>query len=69
MHEDQEFSNQSIINVIERFVKSVNVMEETILIPSRLLDRQVIFKFMHTIANQTHWRRHIIATADKYNCS
>lgn len=42
MNDDQEFSNQSIINVIERFVKSVNVMEETILVPSRLLDRQVI---------------------------
>jgi Thyroid hormone-inducible hepatic protein Spot 14 len=41
MNDDQEFSNQSIINVIERFVKSVNVMEETILVPSRLLDRQV----------------------------
>lgn len=42
IHDDQEFSNQSIINVIERFVKSVNLMEETILIPSRLMDRQVI---------------------------
>lgn len=41
IHDDQEFSNQSIINVIERFVKSVNLMEETILIPSRLMDRQV----------------------------
>lgn len=41
INDDQEFSNQSIINVIERFVKSVNVMEETILIPSRLMDRQV----------------------------
>lgn len=41
IHDDKEFSNQSIINVIERFVKSVNMMEETILIPSRLMDRQV----------------------------
>ncbi|KAG5678571.1 hypothetical protein PVAND_008234 [Polypedilum vanderplanki] len=41
IHDDQEFSNQSIINVIERFVKSVNIMEETILIPSRLMDRHV----------------------------
>lgn len=41
IHDDQEFSNQSIINVIERFVKTVNLMEETILIPSRLMDRQV----------------------------
>jgi hypothetical protein len=40
-HDDQEFSNQSIINVIEKFVKTVNLMEETILIPSRLMDRQV----------------------------
>lgn len=41
IHDDQEFSNQSIITVIERFVKTVNLMEETILIPSRLMDRQV----------------------------
>lgn len=41
IHDDQDFSNQSIINVIERFVKTVNLMEETILIPSRLMDRQV----------------------------
>lgn len=41
MHDDQEFSNQSIINVIEKFVRSVNSMEETILVPSRLMDRQV----------------------------
>ncbi|CRK92677.1 CLUMA_CG006280, isoform A [Clunio marinus] len=41
IHDDQEFSNQSIINVIERFVKTVNLMEETILVPSRLMDRQV----------------------------
>lgn len=41
IHDDQEFSHQSIINVIERFVKTVNLMEETILIPSRLMDRQV----------------------------
>lgn len=46
IHDDKEFSNQSIINVIERFVKSVNLMEETILIPSRLMDRQVRKKFV-----------------------
>lgn len=48
IHDDQEFSHQSIINVIERFVKTVNLMEETILIPSRLMDRQVkqILKFL-----------------------
>lgn len=43
MHDDQEFSNQSIMYVIEKFVKTVNSMEETILIPSRLMDRQVNF--------------------------
>lgn len=41
MHDDQEFSNQSIMYAIEKFVKTVNSMEETILIPSRLMDRQV----------------------------
>lgn len=40
-HDDQEFSNQSIINVIEKFIKTVNTMEDTILLPSRLMDRQV----------------------------
>ncbi|XP_059613103.1 mid1-interacting protein 1-like [Phlebotomus argentipes] len=40
-HDDQEFSNQSIINVMEKFVKTVNAMDETILVPSRLMDRQV----------------------------
>ena len=40
-HEETEFSNASILNSVEKFVKSVNEMEETILVPSRLLDLAV----------------------------
>ncbi|XP_063702695.1 mid1-interacting protein 1-like [Culicoides brevitarsis] len=40
-HDDQEFSNQSILNSMEKFVNTVNSMNETILVPSRLMDRQV----------------------------
>lgn len=40
-HDDQEFSKESIINVMEKFVKTVNIMDETILVPCRLMDRQV----------------------------
>ncbi|XP_058827173.1 uncharacterized protein LOC131687140 [Topomyia yanbarensis] len=40
-HDDQEFSNQSILNAMEKFVKTVNAMEETILVPCRLMDRKV----------------------------
>lgn len=40
-HEEPEFSNASILNSMEKFVRSVNEMEETILVPSRLLDLAV----------------------------
>lgn len=40
-HDDQEFSNQSILNAMDKFVKSVNTMDETILVPCRLMDRKV----------------------------
>lgn len=40
-HDDQEFSNQSILNAMEKFVKTVNAMDETILVPSRLMDCSV----------------------------
>jgi hypothetical protein len=38
---ERTVSNQSIITIIEKFVKSVNTMEDTILIPSKLMDKQV----------------------------
>ncbi|XP_070499321.1 mid1-interacting protein 1-B [Chironomus tepperi] len=41
IHDDKEISNQSIINVIERFVKTVNLMDQMILVPSRLMDSKV----------------------------
>ncbi|XP_034945800.1 uncharacterized protein [Chelonus insularis] len=40
-HDEPEFSNASILNSMEKFVKAVNEMEETILVPSRLLDLAV----------------------------
>ncbi|XP_033227398.1 uncharacterized protein LOC117179572 isoform X2 [Belonocnema kinseyi] len=40
-HEEPEFSNASILNSMETFVRTVNEMEETILVPSRLLDLAV----------------------------
>lgn len=40
-HDDTEFSHQSILNVMERFVKTVNTMDETILVPCRLMDLKV----------------------------
>lgn len=40
-NDDHEFSKDSIINVIEKFVKTVNGMDETILIPCRLMDLKI----------------------------
>lgn len=40
-HDEKEFSNQSIINAMDKFVKTVGIMEDTILVPCRLMDRKV----------------------------
>uniref|UniRef100_A0A182LX66 Uncharacterized protein n=1 Tax=Anopheles culicifacies TaxID=139723 RepID=A0A182LX66_9DIPT len=40
-HDDQEFSKQSILNAMDKFVREVNAMDETILVPCRLMDRKV----------------------------
>ncbi|XP_074098154.1 uncharacterized protein LOC141526899 isoform X2 [Cotesia typhae] len=40
-NDEAEFSNASILNSMEKFVKAVNEMDETILVPSRLLDLAV----------------------------
>lgn len=40
-HDEPEFSNTSILNSMEKFVRTVSEMEETILVPSRLLDLSV----------------------------
>ncbi|KAK1129863.1 hypothetical protein K0M31_019569 [Melipona bicolor] len=40
-HDVTAFSNTSILNSIERFIRTVREMEDTILIPSRLLDLTV----------------------------
>jgi hypothetical protein len=40
-NDDQEFSKDSIVNMMVKFVKTVNAMDETILVPCRLMDLQV----------------------------
>ncbi|XP_054268681.1 uncharacterized protein LOC128990775 [Macrosteles quadrilineatus] len=40
-HKDTEFSNQSVMKAIETFVEAVQEMDQTILVPSRLMDMQV----------------------------
>lgn len=40
-HDEQQFSKDSLVNIMEKFVKTVNTMDETILVPCRLMDRQV----------------------------
>ncbi|XP_011193910.1 uncharacterized protein LOC105219459 [Zeugodacus cucurbitae] len=40
-HDEPQFSKDSIVNVMERFVKTVKVMDDTILVPCLLMDRQV----------------------------
>ncbi|XP_044256786.1 mid1-interacting protein 1-B [Tribolium madens] len=40
-NDDTEFSHQSILNLMEKFVKTVNAMDETILVPCRLMDLKV----------------------------
>ncbi|VVC95521.1 unnamed protein product [Leptidea sinapis] len=37
-HDNTEFSTQSILNDMEKFVKMVNAMDETVLVPSRLMN-------------------------------
>lgn len=36
-----QFSNQSVMKAVEKFVEAVQEMDETILVPSRLMDLQV----------------------------
>lgn len=52
-HDELQFSKDSIVNVMEKFVKTVNVMDETILVPCRLMDRQVNIKFYFIILYNT----------------
>ncbi|XP_064551779.1 uncharacterized protein LOC135437674 [Drosophila montana] len=40
-HDEQQFSKNSIVNLMEKFVKTVNTMDDTILVPCRLMDRQI----------------------------
>ncbi|KAB0801332.1 hypothetical protein PPYR_05686 [Photinus pyralis] len=41
LHDNSEFSNQSIITAISELVKSITTMDETILVPCRLMDLKV----------------------------
>lgn len=38
---EMQFSNQSVMKAVEKFVEAVQEMDETILVPSRLMDLQV----------------------------
>ncbi|XP_014239342.1 mid1-interacting protein 1-B isoform X2 [Cimex lectularius] len=40
-HKEAEFSSHSIMKAMERFVQAVQDMDETILVPSRLMDLEV----------------------------
>lgn len=40
-HRETEFSNQSIMKTMEKFVQAVQEMDETILVPCRLMDLEV----------------------------
>ncbi|XP_037906590.1 dentin sialophosphoprotein isoform X2 [Hermetia illucens] len=40
-HDERQFSKDSLVHIMEKFVKTVNIMDETILVPCRLMDRQV----------------------------
>uniref|UniRef100_A0A1B6CI15 Mid1-interacting protein 1 n=1 Tax=Clastoptera arizonana TaxID=38151 RepID=A0A1B6CI15_9HEMI len=40
-HQETEFSSQSIMKAMEKFVQAVQDMDETILVPCRLMDLQV----------------------------
>ncbi|XP_014287667.1 mid1-interacting protein 1-like [Halyomorpha halys] len=40
-HQEAEFSSQSIMKAMEKFVQAVQEMDETILVPSRLMDLEV----------------------------
>lgn len=51
---ERNVSNQSIITIIEKFVKSVNMMEDTILIPSKLMDKQVCKKSLKFLVNNKY---------------
>ncbi|KAF2881867.1 hypothetical protein ILUMI_24299 [Ignelater luminosus] len=48
LHENSEFSNQSILSAIGEFVKAITTMDETILVPCRLMDLKVGDEQDHT---------------------
>lgn len=41
LHDNSEFSNQSILSAISELVKGITTMDETILVPCRLMDLKV----------------------------
>ncbi|GBP68101.1 Mid1-interacting protein 1A [Eumeta japonica] len=64
-HDDTEFSKQSILNDMEKFVKMVNTMDETVLVPSRLMDVQRdgeddpfnLYAMLNDLKNELLWSR------------
>lgn len=57
-NDDTEFSRESIVNLMEKFVKTVNVMDETILVPCRLMDRTVSVSQKPNTTSFTHQISH-----------
>ncbi|KAG8228275.1 hypothetical protein J437_LFUL006242 [Ladona fulva] len=58
--DENEFSNQSILNTMKCFVRAVNEMDETILVPCRLMDMKLSDgsePSLKTNANSRHRRR------------
>lgn len=46
-HESNECSQQSIVSAMDRFVMAVNNMEDTVMVPSRLMDMSLDHKPAH----------------------
>ncbi|KAL3289758.1 hypothetical protein HHI36_023153 [Cryptolaemus montrouzieri] len=66
-NDDTEFSHQSILHVMEKFVKSVNTMDETILVPCRLMDLKVGDELDPTTKNDSgHTVKELLRAADLF---
>jgi len=67
LHDNSEFSNQSILSAIGELVKAINTMDETILVPCRLMDLKVGDEQDHTAAPKKHNSKHKNSVQDTLN--
>ncbi|KAK9889032.1 hypothetical protein WA026_004315 [Henosepilachna vigintioctopunctata] len=66
-NDDTEFSHHSILHAMEKFVKSVNTMDETILVPCRLMDLKVGDEYDPTTKDSSgHVVKELLRSADLY---